>query len=235
MFKLGDYSSVLLDNEPSGIDGTFAHGALKALVYERKTFTMLSAVGQRAGGCAVSMLKMELNDSPPCFRVIRCPVGERNRYEKHFAHIHVFWTCDGHVVPGSSSVMSVMLKADHDTHKHVGYIPYCRYTHPEMLGNETLFAFCCNGPTSEEKRIAMVIATEPKYVDATLRTIITLGHALPLCKVCSWCGKVADQLKMCPCGVSRYCNAACQNAHWSLHKKICTCAKPALPPPKPSV
>ena len=39
---------------------------------------------------------------------------------------------------------------------------------------------------------------------------------------CAACGKGGDGLKACTaCKLVKYCNASCQRAHWSKHKKAC--------------
>ena len=39
---------------------------------------------------------------------------------------------------------------------------------------------------------------------------------------CAACGKGGDGLKACTaCKLVKYCNATCQRAHWSKHKKEC--------------
>jgi len=54
--------------------------------------------------------------------------------------------------------------------------------------------------------------------DAVLRAIQTLA----LTASCSHCGKECTELKRCSvCKHASYCGAACQNAAWKKHKKIC--------------
>ncbi|KAF4616500.1 hypothetical protein D9613_008591 [Agrocybe pediades] len=39
---------------------------------------------------------------------------------------------------------------------------------------------------------------------------------------CSWCGNPSAALKKCSgCTKTRYCDHACQKAHWAAHKKVC--------------
>lgn len=39
---------------------------------------------------------------------------------------------------------------------------------------------------------------------------------------CSHCKAVDEALYLCPCGLARYCSTACQHAHWSLHRSVCS-------------
>lgn len=41
-------------------------------------------------------------------------------------------------------------------------------------------------------------------------------------RVCASCGRENPSMFKCSrCHVDRYCNAACQRAHWTIHKPIC--------------
>ncbi|KAJ7255299.1 hypothetical protein C8J57DRAFT_1346013 [Mycena rebaudengoi] len=42
---------------------------------------------------------------------------------------------------------------------------------------------------------------------------------------CSWCGNPSAILRKCACSHTRYCDAACQKAHWKDHKKACSAPK----------
>ena len=44
--------------------------------------------------------------------------------------------------------------------------------------------------------------------------------------VCSSCNAMQPPLR-CPCNTAKYCNNACQRAHWPAHKKLCTAVRPA--------
>jgi hypothetical protein len=41
-------------------------------------------------------------------------------------------------------------------------------------------------------------------------------------KVCSWCSRMADDLRKCPCKAVRYCDGNCQRLDWRMHRLKCT-------------
>jgi hypothetical protein len=101
----------------------------------------------------------------------------------------------------------------------IGFTTFLRYTDPENLGDERIFAFL----HTRMRKIALVIASAPNLLDATMRFINAHTVTLPFDKVCGWCGRADDHagLKKCPCRRTRYCGAECQRRHWAAHRLEC--------------
>ena len=103
--------------------------------------------------------------------------------------------------------------------KVTGYTTFLRFTDPENLGDERLFAFF-HTPT---RKTALLLA-QPHLLDAAMRFINTHSVTLPFDKVCAWCGRADEAgLKKCPsCRRTRYCGAECQRRHWGAHRLECS-------------
>lgn len=62
------------------------------------------------------------------------------------------------------------------------------------------------------------------FINQQLNACVAAGAALSITVggrqkyICSWCGNAAFKMSKCVCDRARYCSAACQRAHWTLHK-----------------
>ena len=216
----------------SGIDAVIARQALDVLIDEPQTFAMLSlVVDQSLDG--IVMFRVEPGDHASPLNISECPVGDRSRYAEHFKNIQMICFRGGatsrcgrdYTGCGFKAMLTVLLTFEPDSDKPSGYLPICRYTHPTKLGSEIIFLFHAEGG------VALFIAANPDHEAAVTHAMIKVGGELTLSKLCCWCGRVAAHrhLKKCPCELSRYCDVACQNAHWTRHKKACTFCEPRAP------
>ena len=220
MFQVVDRDA----EDQAAMDPVITQKAFRSIFHARDTFKALFTVSRQSFG---ELFIYTLVPSPVGSHaelLTRCPADEMAPYAEHFWNIQRVRTANGaNCVPGSSASarLSLSVAIDFASGKVLGYTTYCRYTHPEKLGEKNVFAFY----HKILREVVLVVIPGPEYARNATRIVCAMGVVASFDTVCSWCGAMAGTLLRCPCKMSRYCDADCQRRHWSLHRPQCPTSK----------